>query len=68
MPRRFESLAEYLATGQETQESLAERVGVSQAHISRVAAGGSCSLTLAKRLSALTGVPVEAFGPDTEAA
>lgn len=35
---------------------------VSQAHLSRVAAGESCSLALAKLLSQLTGLPVESFG------
>jgi predicted transcriptional regulator len=56
------SLADYFESGAETQEALAARAGVSQAHISRVASGGACSLTLAKTLSQLTGVPVESFG------
>jgi transcriptional regulator with XRE-family HTH domain len=63
----YQTLAAYLDSGRETQEALAERAGVSQAHISRVASGGSCSLALAKTLSVLTGVPVDSFGGDSEA-
>ena len=61
------SLADYLGSGAETQEALAERAGVSQAHISRIASGGSCSLALAKNLAALTGVPLESFGSENVA-
>lgn len=56
------SLADYLESGAETQEALADRAGVSQAHISRIAAGGSCSLQLAKTIAALTGVPLASIG------
>jgi len=61
------TLAEYFARGIETQEALARRCEergrpVSQAHLSRVAGGGGCSIGLAKLLSELTGVPVESFG------
>lgn len=61
-----QTLAAYFESGVETQEALAARAGVSQAHISRVAAGSSCSLQLAKTLSALTGVPIESFGEASE--
>jgi transcriptional regulator with XRE-family HTH domain len=62
MTKRYTSLADYLERSGETQEQLAARAGVSQAHISRVLHGGHCSLKLAKALSKLTGVPVETFG------
>lgn len=60
--KRYRHLAEYIAHSGETQEQLAARAGVTQAHISRVLHGGHCSLKLAKILSRLTNVPVEAFG------
>lgn len=61
------SLAEYFARGIETQESLAARCAeegcpVSQAHLSRIAAGGNCSLPLAKVIARLTGLPLESIG------
>lgn len=66
-PKPPATLAEYFAQGIETQEALAERCAiagrpVSQAHLSRVAAGGPCSLDLAKVLSLLTELPIESFG------
>lgn len=64
VPESPKSLATYLASGVETQEALAMRAGVSQAHISRIAAGGSCSLQLAKTLAALTGIPIESIGSE----
>lgn len=64
MKQRFSSLAEYLDADIETQEQLAARAQTTQATISRVAAGGSCSLKLAKLLARLTNVPIESFGKD----
>lgn len=63
----YASLSEYFEAGVETQEQLADRCAaegqsVSQAHLSRVAAGDNCSLNLAKVLARLTGVPLESFG------
>jgi hypothetical protein len=61
------TLAEYFRQGVETQEALAARCAdegwpVSQAHLSRIAAGDNCSLGLAKVISRLTGLPLESFG------
>jgi len=62
MAKRYPTLAAYFEARIETQDALAARAGVSQAHISRIAGGESCSLALAKTLSRLTGVPLESFG------
>lgn len=60
------TLAEYLRSGAETQARLARRAAVSQSQISRVASGQACSLALAKRLAALTGVPLSTFGGEAQ--
>lgn len=65
MKVRYSSLADYLEK-RETQEQLAERLGVSQPAISR-AKYGHGSYKLLKRISDATGVPLESFGR-TEAA
>ncbi len=62
------SLRDYLESGAETQEELAARLGISQAHVSRIAAGASCSLDLAKAVARLTGVPLESIGSQEGAA
>lgn len=64
---RYTSLADYLARGPETQEQLAERVGYSQPSIS-LALKGRGSFTLLKRISQATGVPLESFDREGEAA
>lgn len=63
---RFQNLRDYLKETKTTQRELAERIGVTQAAISIAASGRSISLTMAKRISAATGVPVESFGESTE--
>lgn len=68
MGKHFKSLADYIDRSGETQESLAARAGLSQPTISRAKSNGAISLRTAKRLSALTGVPVESFGQKDEAA
>lgn len=64
---RASSLREYFDLKVETQEALAARctdagVSVSQATLSRIADGANCSITLAKKIAELTGVPLESFG------
>lgn len=66
MAKRYRTLADYFRDCRETQEALALRVGVSQAHISRIVSGGPCSLGLAKRIAAATGVPMDSLGNGQE--
>jgi transcriptional regulator with XRE-family HTH domain len=61
MGKRYSSLADYLARSGETQEQLAARADVSQPTISR-ALSGKGSFRVLKKLSDLTGVPLESFG------
>lgn len=61
MKRRFTSLADYLARGPETQEQLAERLGVSQSVISRAANYGVGSFKLLKSLAKAGNFPLESF-------
>jgi transcriptional regulator with XRE-family HTH domain len=61
MKRRYTDLADYLDRGHETQEALADRLGVSQSAISRAAKYGQGSYKLLKRIAAATGVPLESF-------
>jgi len=68
MSKRPKSLADYIDQSGETQEALAARAGVSQPTISRAKSGGAVSLRTAKKLAALTGVPVESFGQQDAAA
>ena len=58
---RYKSLADYLDRGPETQEALADRLGVSQPAISRAARFGHGSFKLLKRIAEATGVPLESF-------
>lgn len=60
MKVRYSTLTEYLAK-RETQEELAARVGVSQVTISR-AKRGKGSYRMLKKISDVTGVPLESFG------
>lgn len=60
--KRYPTLAAYFQGANETQEQLAARVGTTQATISRIAAGDSCRLELAKKIAAATGVPIENIG------
>lgn len=48
-----------------TLEALAEQVGISLPHLSRVERFGTNSLPLAMRLRELTGLPVETFSART---
>jgi transcriptional regulator with XRE-family HTH domain len=60
--RRFRSLAAYLEASDVSQMTLAAQVGISQAHISRIAAGLVVPApALAVRLATLTGVPLASF-------
>lgn len=62
MSKRYTSLTDYLTRGPETQEQLADRIGVSQSVISRAANYGMGSYKLFKRIAEATGVPLESFG------
>ena len=58
----YKSLADYLAATGQTQEALAEALGISQPAISAYVAGRTMPRpALALRLSKYTGVPVEAL-------
>lgn len=60
--RRSGKLSDFLRDTKLTQGQLAERVGITQAHMSRVVHGGRIpSLALAVRLSRATGLPVESL-------
>lgn len=61
MGKRYSSLADYLARSGETQEQLAVRAEVSQPTISR-ALSGKGSFRILKKISDLTGVPLDSFG------
>lgn len=55
-------LATYIAESDDTQAHAAFRIGMSQAHFSRVKNGIAVPrAALAARISAYTGVPVESF-------
>lgn len=59
---RYRSLAEYLARSGETQAQLAARLGISQAHISRIRAGvANPRPKLAWRIADACDVPIESF-------
>lgn len=58
----YPTLAAYLAATDDTQANVARRVGVSQAHISRIAAGDSVPRALlAARLAAYCHIPLDSF-------
>jgi transcriptional regulator with XRE-family HTH domain len=58
----FHSLADYIARSGDTQERLAGRVGISQAHISRLVKGEAVPRAeLAVRIVRHTGIPLESF-------
>ena len=60
--RRFSSLAAYLEASDVSQQALAARVGTSQAHISRIAAGLVVPApALAVRLATVARVPLASF-------
>lgn len=62
MSTTYESLAEYLAETGQTQEALADALGISQSQVSNYIAGRRMPRpALALRLSKHTGVPVEAL-------
>lgn len=63
-PGRYESLADYIRNGPETQVQFAKRLRISQSTLSRIAAGADCSLSLAKLISRLSGVKLERIGSD----
>ena len=62
MTTHYESLAEYLAKTEQTQEQLARALGISQGQISSYIAGRTMPRpALALRIAEHTGVPVEAL-------
>lgn len=56
----FASLADYLEHGPETQQTLADRLGISQSAVSRAKVGKG-SYQLLKLISDKTGVPLASF-------
>lgn len=62
MPTTHKSLADYLAKTGQTQEELAEALGISQPMVSSYIAGRTMPRpALALRISEHTGVPVESL-------
>lgn len=60
--RKYKTLADYLEQTGKTQDSLAERLGVSVSYVCLLVSGRrQPSLPLAIRIEAATGVPVEAL-------
>lgn len=50
-----------------TQAALAQRLGVTTSHVSRIERFGTANLPMAMVLAKLTGLPVETFAPTGEA-
>jgi transcriptional regulator with XRE-family HTH domain len=67
MAKRYTSLADYFRRGPETQEQLAERIGISQPTISLAMNHGKGSYKTLKKISEATGVPLESFDPKAAA-
>ena len=67
MAKRYTSLTDYLERGPETQEQLAERVGLSQPTISEAKRGRGSYRTF-KKISDATGVPLDSFDRKDSAA
>lgn len=62
MKPRYRDLKAYLADTDTTQEALAERLGISQAHLSMIMSGQrKPSYDLALQIENTTGVPVRAI-------
>lgn len=61
MPKRYTSLADYFARSGDTQEALAERIGMSQPTISLAVNHGKGSYKTLRKISKATGVPLESF-------
>lgn len=60
--RRYPDLATYIAKSGDTQQHIATRVGASQAHVSRIAAGEIVPRpVLAARLAEYARVPLDSF-------
>jgi transcriptional regulator with XRE-family HTH domain len=60
--RRYPDLATYIAESGDTQQHIAARVGASQAHVSRIAAGEIVPRPfLAARLAEYAKVPLDSF-------
>jgi transcriptional regulator with XRE-family HTH domain len=59
---RYPDLKTYIAESGDTQQHIAQRVGTSQAHMSRIVAGRVVPRPLlAVRLAKYAGVPLESF-------
>jgi transcriptional regulator with XRE-family HTH domain len=58
--RRYADLTDYLERSGETQEQLAERIGMSQPTIS-LAKQGKGSFKTLRKISKATGIPLESF-------
>lgn len=59
---RFRSLAEYMRAEKVSDEALAERLGVSRPHVTRLRLGKRRpSLALAVQLQGITGIPADRF-------
>lgn len=62
MVRKYKTLADYFEQTGKTQDSLAERLGVSRSYVSLLTSGErQPGLALALRIETITGVPVEAL-------
>jgi transcriptional regulator with XRE-family HTH domain len=69
MPEKFKSLADYLDAKEVTQAEFADRVGVQQSIISRIANGQRRpSLPLAIRIAAEARIPIESLLTGSESA
>lgn len=70
MKRRvYPNLAQYLANTGQSQQALADQLGVTQSHISRIVNGSAePSLELALRIADLANIPVESLLPNTNSA
>jgi transcriptional regulator with XRE-family HTH domain len=63
------NLREYFEQSEESQRQFAERMGLSQGYVSRLAAREiTPSLPVAIRIARATGIPVESFAPTAEPA
>lgn len=56
------ALKTYRRANQLTLADVAEKVGLTESHLSRVEREGTDKLSLAAKLATVTGLPLEAFG------
>jgi len=68
MPKRYASLAEFLKRTKTKQEDFAQKVGISQPHLSKIASGAvRPGFGLAMRIAKEARIPVESLDREVRA-